>query len=253
MAELTSRGIKWFMISFNLLLFIFGIVLIALGAAAKAQYYDLSNYFDHNTGLGGTISPAALLIAVGVFIAALSFLGCFTAVKETYGLLVTFAVLLGILFIIQFAGAIAMYVQKDNMTRQVGPALSDMMKHYNASATQEGYNSTTTMDNLQKSWSCCGVNGYTDWYGQLKGVPQSCCIQPNCSGTSEGELTPVCGGKLPSCPVYIHGCKAPFENALEKGLKGVAGAGIAFAIIELIGLGFTAYLAKRIRSGYTYA
>lgn len=251
------------MITFNLLLFIFGIVLIALGASAKTQYHDLNHYVDNWSGW--SVGPASLLIAVGVFIVALSFVGCFGAVRESYGILITFAVLLGIVFVLQFSGAIAMYVQRNSIMKKGESNLYEMIRQYNNASTE--YNSTASVNTLQKEVQCCGINTYQDWFDPsvvlvanltVRTVPYSCCRSDDLAclkqNLTSAVLNPVCSPlKLSSCPIYTRGCNLPVLDVVSKALKVVAGAAIAFAIIELIGVGFSAYLAKRIRSGYTYA
>ena len=135
---------------------------------------------------------------------------------------------------------------------------------------------------------CCGINTYQDWFDPsvvlvanltVRTVPYSCCRSDDLAclkqNLTSAVLNPVCSPlKLSSCPIYTRGCNLPVLDVVSKALKVVAGAAIAFAIIEvsnfgliirrfpcefyvfclqLIGVGFSAYLAKRIRSGYTYA
>ncbi|KAK3737422.1 hypothetical protein QZH41_005521 [Actinostola sp. cb2023] len=78
-----GKIIKFFVLFFNFLFFVFGIVLIGVGGYAEAKFGSFSNLSNINYTSG-----ARLLIAVGVIIALIAFFGCCGAWKENKCLLI---------------------------------------------------------------------------------------------------------------------------------------------------------------------
>ncbi|CAJ0918162.1 unnamed protein product [Ranitomeya imitator] len=117
-----------------------GCALIGLGIYVLVQMHN-PQVFKNASVFG----PPIVIIAVGVVIFFISFFGCCGAVKENYCMVTTFAVLLGLIFLVEIAAAIAGYVYRGQ-------------------------------------FKCCGANNFTDWknYDPFKGtndVPDSCCKQ----------------------------------------------------------------------------
>merc|ERR1719427_1190867 len=97
-------------------------------------------------------------------------------------------------------------------------------------------------ETVQKSYHCCGVNGYKDWSGnsnykywrtgqavlelhyensQLREhpIPDSCC---NLNEDTDPKERNMCGLKKDTDP-YEHGCLAKIEQNLEENLVRIAG------------------------------
>ncbi|XP_065743124.1 CD63 antigen isoform X4 [Phocoena phocoena] len=115
----------------------FAVGLIAVGIGAQLV-------------LNQTITPGAtpgsllpvVIIAVGAFLFLVAFVGCCGACKENYCLMITFAIFLSLIMLVEVAAAIAGYVFRDK-------------------------------------FKCCGAANYTDWEKILtvtKRVPDSCCV-----------------------------------------------------------------------------
>nr|KAG5709438.1 hypothetical protein BaRGS_023120 [Batillaria attramentaria] len=88
------------------------IALIAVGAYVQVKLVDYYDFFGNSYS-----GPGILLIVVGVLIFIIAFFGCMGALKENYCLTMTFAVLLGIIFIMMIAGGIAAYVLQDDWAK----------------------------------------------------------------------------------------------------------------------------------------
>ena len=89
-----------------LLLFqITGLALIVTGAVIQGLY---SQYLDF---LGDSFfNTPVLLVVVGCIIFAITFFGCCGAVKESHCMTMTFAVLLGLIFVIELGAGISAYM-----------------------------------------------------------------------------------------------------------------------------------------------
>ncbi|KAM5289081.1 CD63 antigen isoform 2-T2 [Ctenodactylus gundi] len=99
--------------------------------------------------LNGTLTQGAtartllpvVIIAVGAFLFLVAFVGCCGTCKENYCLMITFAIFLSLIMLVEVAVAIAGYV-------------------------------------FREKFKCCGAVNYTDWEKILAKdqVPDSCCV-----------------------------------------------------------------------------
>jgi CD63 antigen len=251
MGDLGQSCVRGLMFTFNFVFWIIGIALIAAGAVAVSHYKTYVDFLDN-----GTNSAAVLLIVVGVFIFIISFLGCWGSARESYPLLMGFAVVIGIIFVLQLAGGIAGFVEKEKISGWVKEGVNNSINEYK---TKNGSVEQKIIDDLQKELSCCGADGFKDWMMNNPivndTVPSSCCINETICDRNSTFITDNCGeGKRnENCPINTKGCVNEVDIILKKAVIGVAGVAIGLAFIEVVGMVFACYLAKRIRSGYTYA
>ncbi|XP_074029718.1 CD63 antigen isoform X3 [Leptinotarsa decemlineata] len=171
-----SRTIKYLIFTFNFFLVITGIVLISVGASIRAIYSDYHLFLS-----GSYFSLPNLLIATGCLIFCISFLGCYGAMKQSWVMLMGFSILLGIIFIFEFAAGIAGYVLRDQTSNYLENTMKENMKLYHNDSSI-----SDIWDTIQKEFQCCGVINYTDWIVENKkpDLPISCC--PAKSGTMGG-------------------------------------------------------------------
>ncbi|OQV21208.1 putative CD63 antigen [Hypsibius exemplaris] len=245
--------LKWLILFFNLLFWISGIVLIIAGAVCQTVYRPYLSFLDDEY-----FGAPVLLIVVGSVITIIAFFGCCGSAKESYCMLMTFAVLLGFIFVLEFAGGIAGYVQKGKITGYLENNMAKSIKQYNKTTGP-----AAVWDGLQMSSGCCGVRSYTDWKNSPTPptVPESCCrVNSNetCSAairqnfpSLETDCSAVSANG--TCPIYAEGCLSGLSNRLRDSIGIVAGVGVGIAFIQIIGIVLSCYLARRIRRGYSYA
>ncbi|XP_063808731.1 CD63 antigen [Pseudophryne corroboree] len=229
------KCVKYLVFIFNLLFWICGIALIALGIYVQVTLN--SSVIIKNAA---SAAPAIVLIAVGVVIFFISFFGCCGAAKENYCMVTTFAVLLSLVFLVEIAAAIAGYVFRDKIQGAFQDAITDGMSKYNTNNS-----SREQIDGLQRDFHCCGAANATDWskYDPYKAgnvVPDSCCK----------NFTLGCGKNTSSTNIYTSGCATSIETTLKKNVGIVAGVALGIAFFELLGIVFACCLMKGIRSGY---
>lgn len=228
MVEGGMKCVKYLLFLFNLIFVIAGIGLIAAGAYVKIkldQYYDFfgSDY----------VGPGILLIIVGVFIFLLAFFGCCGAIKENYCLTMTFAVALGIIFVLEIAGGIAGFVLRDDIEKEIKDILENSLKKYTGS---NGINKT--WDVLQEEFHCCGANSSDDWKKIANvTIPGSCCSKP-------------IGSPCPTDEIYKEGCVNKFEDWLKDKVAIIGGVGIGLAFVQVVGILFACCLARAIKKEY---
>lgn len=231
MVEGGMKCIKILLFAFNFVFVLAGIGLIGAGAYVQIQ---LKEYFALIEGQFS--SAAALLIAVGVIIFIIAAFGCCGAWKENYICVMIFAVLLGVIFIMEIAGGIAGYVMHNEVENKVGELMKQSLKQYN-----EG----DVWDKLQPEFKCCGVTNYTDYNGIVNNtvVPKSCCKEGITSCT--GAQSDVTAGSI-----YTIGCMDSFVNWVKDRIFIIGGVGIGLAFVQVVGILFACCLARALKKEY---
>lgn len=225
MVEGGMKCVKILLFIFNLIFVAVGIALVACGAYVQVA---LKDYFELIEG--SFSSAAALLIAVGVLIFLIAFFGCCGAYKENHLCVMIYAVLLVIIFILEISGGIAGFVLKDKATGMVKEYMEKSLK-----------NDNKVWDEVQKDFTCCGVDGPKDWEANPKyntTLPKSCCASLLANQTCTEGLA------------YTQGCLTKFSNFVEDKIYIIGAVGIAFAFIQMIGIVFACCLARAIRREY---
>jgi len=249
MVEGGMKVIKYSIFCFNLLFWISGIVIIAVGAVAQAQFMQYDSFLEDKF-----FSPPVLLIVVGCFITLIAFFGCCGAIKENHCMTMTFAVLLAIILILELSAGIAAYVLRGDLNTYVNNGMKTQLDDYNETNTQLAV--THNWDQIQQELSCCGVNSPSDWINATtwvatnhtnKDVPDSCCRNHTAAVARQG-----CGiGNLGVTNVtFTQGCYPLLKNEIEGNILAVGGVGIGLAFLQLIGVIFACCLARAIRFQY---
>uniref|UniRef100_A0A8I5ZUS8 Tetraspanin n=1 Tax=Rattus norvegicus TaxID=10116 RepID=A0A8I5ZUS8_RAT len=206
--------------------------LIAIGVAVQVV---LKQAITHET-TAGSLLPV-VIIAVGAFLFLVAFVGCCGACKENYCLMITFAIFLSLIMLVEVAVAIAGYVFRDQVKSEFSKSFQKQMQNY-----LTDNKTATILDKLQKENKCCGASNYTDWEripGMAKDrVPDSCCI----------NITVGCGNDFKESTIHTQGCVETIAAWLRKNVLLVAGAALGIAFV--LGIIFSCCLVKSIRSGY---
>jgi len=227
---------RFLLFIFNFLFFVMGIVIITVGAIVASK--SGANYNLLSEGSTKFTEVPVAVIIVGVIVTLVSFFGCFGAARNSRAFLLTFAIIVSIIFVLEFGLGIAAYV----FHGKLGDALKDGMMN-----TFKNYKNDTVpeykkdWDNIQDDLSCCGVNGPADYLKELQmiSIPGSCCGKLN-------TTTPqTCGLE----EAYPTGCWDKLLKNIE-GQSALLGAiGIAFAFIQLLGIVMSCCLVKRSKYG----
>jgi len=185
-----SKGVqvlKYLVFIFNLLFWLSGIALIVVGAIGLVGNQTFERYAGQ-----GAQGAAILLIVVGCIVFVLGFLGCFGAIRENFCLLVTFAILLALIFILELAAGIACYVLRNKVEGVIYKGLATRISEL----TKPLKNSTeeSVLDKIQRDLHCCGSSNYTDWalspyYLKENRVPVSCCRDPKNRDCAKVDLS----------------------------------------------------------------
>ncbi|XP_043656082.1 CD63 antigen [Drosophila teissieri] len=239
----SANAVKYTLFGFNLIFLITGIILIAVGAGVGAVYTGYKLFLA-----GKFFSIPTFLIVIGSFIIVISFFGCWGALKENYCLVLSFSVMLAIIFILELAAGISGYVLRNDASDLIKNSLTYSLHEYNS----DNQNATTKLwDDIQDEFECCGVTNYKDWSvafptGEL---PLSCCDIPvgtvgtfNCTASMDSVDTR-----------HKVGCLDGFSAYISAHAVSLGAAGVVIAILQFFGVIFACYIAReiKIRNGIT--
>ncbi|KAG7202540.1 hypothetical protein KM043_009738 [Ampulex compressa] len=225
--------VKYLTFLFNLIFAITGIVFVAVGTVILVAYNGYNNFVD-----SWFFAAPVLMIIVGAIVFIVSFFGCCGAAKENHCMIITFSVLILLIFALEVGAGIAGYIMRGEVGTMLETRLNATMKEYNVD------------DDIKRSWDimqhdlkCCGMYGPGDWasLGFVDNtVPDSCC-----------DEVPS-GSKCDSNLIYVlnDGCMNKLQSAIEDNALTLGGVGIGIALIQLIGVIFACCLARSIRREY---
>lgn len=228
--------VKYLIFIFNFLFWLSGVAIIVVGSLIYVQLNKYNDVLNDNF-----TAAVVLLIVVGCIVTVIAFFGCCGACKENHCMVMTFAVLLGIIFVLELAAGITCYVYRSEIDNVANTEFTNAWKAYG----QETPERTQAIDLIQHDLKCCGVNGSDDyrqfpWGLKNVGVPDSCCKQE-----FKG-----CGLAPTPATINTEGCYEKVKHELESDVLIVAGVGVGVAFIQLIGIAFACCLASAIRKNY---
>ncbi|KAJ8945381.1 hypothetical protein NQ318_007027 [Aromia moschata] len=149
----------------------------------------------------------------------------------------TFSTLLIVIFVLEVVAAVCGILLKSRTEKYLVNTLEDTIKHYNSNNTEI----EVIWDRVQREFYCCGVVNASDWRNHTEGLPMSCCSIPT---GARGNFS------CTETNAYQVGCLQEFGDFIRSQTSIIEGVGIAMAIIQLLGIVFSCYLAKSIRSDY---
>ncbi|XP_037955287.1 23 kDa integral membrane protein [Teleopsis dalmanni] len=226
--------IKYILFGFNVVFAISGLGILIAGAVVLADVNEFNHFVE-----GKVTAPPIVLIVTGLIIFLIASLGCFGAIKESPTLLLTYAVLLAVIFIIELAVGIAAAVFKKDLEMVLTNSLQDSIKRSNKEDTM-------AWDNIQQKLMCCGVDNPADWRSSSpnKTLPASCCRPQYIEEASKHcNDSPALGRDK----YYQEGCVGKLKERIDKNAVILIGVGIGIAFIQILGIILACYLASTIR------
>ncbi|XP_033830547.1 tetraspanin-7 [Periophthalmus magnuspinnatus] len=226
--------LKTFLISYSLIFWFTGVILLAVGVSGKVSLAYLSLASEE-----GTNAPY-VLIGTGAIIVIFGLFGCFATCRASPWMLKLYAMFLTLVFLAELVAGISGFIFRHEIKATLGSAYREAVRTYNTTDSR-----STAVDTIQKTLHCCGVNNYTDWIGTLyfneKGFPTSCCKDvANCS--AETLMIPDKAKAI----VNIEGCFLKVTNAMESNLGIIAGISFGIAFFQLIGIFLACCLSRYI-------
>jgi len=226
--------VKFVMFLFNFIFVVGGILMVTAGVFALTGYQH-QDYQHLVPQLDSYKAPPILLIAAGCAVFLIAFMGCCGVLRENNCMMMTYAVFLSIILLVQVGIALAAYLYEDDFKEAITKGLKKSIEKYDQKQVMDSW------DAVQSNLKCCGYNEYMDWKNRAGGVPESCCIkdEPGCSnGVIDNEA-------LAKEKIYLQGCVGKIFEELR--LQYVIIAAAVIAGIEFIGIMFACCLAARFR------
>lgn len=221
-----SRGcllcIKVQMFIFNLIFWLSGCGILGVGvwlAVTQGKFATLSYTFP-------SLSAASLFMVTGSVIMVVGFIGCLGAVTERRCLLLSFFIILLVIFLFEVVGMLLFITSRDQFNRY---AEDDLKKSLALYGTEGNLGLTNAWDMVQIKFHCCGVRGYADW-GDDTGkttVPKSCCMELTETCTSDSEAW------------WKRGCYATVQEYVNENISFVWIFAVCTIIIQVLGLVFS--------------
>jgi len=170
-------------------------------------------------------------LGLGSFILVTTIIGCCGISRESHLLMYSYAVLCGILILVEVAGGVTSYVYRQTVHQELVVSL-------NSSIVQEygNVNSTTAaIDSLQIGLQCCGAASFEDWsrsewiQSDARGhnkVPDSCCK----------SVSRFCGVRDHPSNIYYTGCGETLAILAARHLLLLGTMATAIALLQILGL-----------------
>jgi len=237
----------------NLLIFLCGAAIVTAGAVAHVYLANYDVFME-----GQVVASSIVLIAVGVLVVLVAFLGCCGACVENSCMMKTYGALLLVFFICEIGIGVAAYVYKGDVQDWIKDEMNTTIANY---GEPEFESVTTSWDIIQPSFGCCGVESYKDWTNGSttlkahKAVPASCC-----KNQKAGEENPNCGYNMTNKTkdevkddIYTEGCFSEVKDDLKSDIAIVGGAAIGIAVLQLIVSIVAFFLGRRMSQENQYA
>ncbi|XP_043271504.1 CD63 antigen-like isoform X2 [Venturia canescens] len=220
---------RWLLFLFNFIFTLCGLAILIVGIIIHLQVKNVAEILEENVSF-----PAIALIVVGAIIFTIAFFGCCGAIRESHCMIVTFAMLLLTILVIQVAIAIFAFIKLQGVEKDV--IRESYTKAFDQYWTNE--DDRKVIDWTQTTFECCGVDSYKDYFTKGNGtVPGSCCDH------AENSNKAICTGDY-----YLNGCLERTKEFLQYAGILLGGVAIGIAVIEFIGIIFALCLANSIRN-----
>jgi len=237
---------KMMMFAFNFLFWVMGIILLGVGIYSRIEGGSLEDLVKD----GALPNAANLMIASGIFVALIGFLGCCGALKKHRCMLISYSILIFMIFILELAAGIYAYSKKDTVQNDLEKNLTKVVSHSYSGPTKSDKGLTKAVDWFQKKLKCCGAAGPEDWPKSASwnkttnaAVPDSCCKVTGTGNCKNGTLAVLKAADK----IWTKGCVGEGKIFVKDNLYKVGGAVIVIGIIQLLGIIFACCLCKAIQ------
>ncbi|XP_047527645.1 CD63 antigen-like isoform X1 [Vanessa atalanta] len=220
--------VKYVLFFFNLVVALFGLAVIGIGVAVLLNWSVIKQELQGHL----TVAPWVFII-IGAVMFVIAFFGCCGAIRESHCMVVTYAIFLLVIIIVQVVLAVLMFTYADNIKEALVKSVNSLFDKRSIDPAAE-----TVFNNLQEQLNCCGKNSASD-YGLI--LPKSCCSRL-------GTVGKILADQCTIADANSDGCSPRVADLYEMWNKTIAGVAIGVACVEVIGALFALCLANSIRN-----
>lgn len=221
--------VKYVLFFFNLLVALLGLAVVGVGVAFLLNWTVIKNELKSNL----TVAPW-IFIVVGAIMFIIAFFGCCGAIRESHCMVVTYAIFLLVIIIVQVAIAILLFTYGETFKDAIKSSVEELFRKRTSADVDKA--TETLIDQLQTQFSCCGSYSSTEYQSS---IPKSCCKNEGFINAGTGTCS-----KNDTYP----GCALVVPELYQKLNKPIAGIAIGVACIEVVGALFALCLANSIRN-----
>lgn len=235
MASCGTSCVRYLFFAVNLIFWILGIVLLAIGIHSRVETGGWKSLLKTSVFL----SAANLLIAAGVIVLVIGFLGCCGAIKKWTPLLMGYSALVILIFILEIAGGAYAYANRNEVEADLKKEMTTGISSEYGKTTLAAKGLAKAVDYFQKKVKCCGATNSTEWKasywyktkanstGPL--VPESCCKTPK-KGCNTGLAN------YNSDKIYTKGCVSEGKQYIKDNLWLIGGVGVGIGVVQLLSI-----------------
>ncbi|XP_023162834.1 23 kDa integral membrane protein [Drosophila hydei] len=217
----TTRLLRYILCVINLIYALNGCLLIWYGTWLLDSIAEQQNFVDHGEKLA-----SILCILLGIVIIIASVFGTVALIKDCKKMLISYAVLLIVLLVIQFVMfSISFAASRDALPNSLKQGFDELWD------PQHRLNSTL---NIYEEWlHCCGRNSPEDYIILERYLPASCCLERDCTNPLN---------------LFKDGCEQKFKQYVSRKTANFHTISWFTILTEFMGSVATCYLVDSIRN-----
>ncbi|XP_040892300.1 tetraspanin-1-like [Toxotes jaculatrix] len=242
-----SGFLKIMMFFFNGGIFLAGAAILGVGIWVKVDSGSLlgmlENVDNASSGLSQLVNVSYLLIAVGAVLLIIGFLGCCGAVRESRCMLLTFFIIVLIIFLVEVAGAVVLLVFQ-GLADELLQSLEDEVRSSIERDYGEDEGMTSLWNATMDEFKCCGYRNYTDFdnspfQNQQGGnvYPPTCCNATISTGTCDQNKANIS---------MVAGCFDKLLQLIEENAVIIAAVALGIAALEIAAMVVSMVLYKSV-------
>ncbi|XP_020617941.1 CD151 antigen-like [Orbicella faveolata] len=230
------RCLKAPMHMFTFFYWLSGVALVIVGAWTLV----FENKYSVLLGSSWFLIIVGLMIGTGGLIIIVCICGCYGVVKEHRYFLISFLILLTLIFVIECSVGIAAFVHRAQIEEDLDKASVARMNEYGTSDDIK-----ESFDTLQQRHKCCGSLSYSSWNvtawkqmpeNQNLSVPNSCCK----------TITPACGKRDHPSNIYHQGCISKLSEYFREHVLILGLVTLLLSAVQLTGIILSSFMVHLV-------
>uniref|UniRef100_A0A668AZV7 Tetraspanin n=1 Tax=Myripristis murdjan TaxID=586833 RepID=A0A668AZV7_9TELE len=230
-----SGFLKTMMFIFNGCIFLAGAAILGVGVWVKVDSSSMLDLLGSLEGAPPQLAQLAnvsyLLMAAGAVLLVIGFLGCCGAIKESKCMLLTFFIIVLIIFLAEVAGAVVMLVFQPLAEKLLDDLEVEVIK-----SIEKDYGESQSLTSLwnatMEELKCCGYRNYTNFddspfHKEHGGIyPDPCC------NTTITDTIGVCSDTAARLSM-IDGCFNKLLQLIKDNALIIAGVALGISALEV--------------------